>query len=81
MMKKYVFHYNGSEEICQEKEREYLEEHEMIYHEHLMEQDGNTCMADIEDASKAMNDFGPAVEAYFDDGNELTVYLSELEEI
>lgn len=71
MMKDYIFHYNGD----LANEHEDVEPGEMTYHEHLLEEDGNHCRADMEDR------FNLSVEAYFDDGNELTVWIDELEEV
>lgn len=48
-------------------------------HELLANQNGNICKANLDTAE--YNDIGKVVEAYFDDGNELNVYVSELEEI
>lgn len=76
-MKKYVFHYNGDCENLDESE--FLEPGEMTLHEHMIEEDGKTCtISDEVDTSSCGK---PCVEAYFDDGNELTVYLDELEEV
>ena len=75
-MKKYIFHYNGDLENVDESE--FLDPGEMTYHEHLLEEDGNVCMAvEIDDAITDR----PCAEAYFEDGNELIVYVDELEEV
>lgn len=71
MMKDYIFHYNGD----LAKEHEDVAPGEMTYHEHLVEEDGKHCRSDMEDR------FNLCVEAYFDDGNELTVWIDELEEV
>lgn len=71
MLKEYIFHYNGN--LADEKE--HVKPGEMTYHEHLVEENGKHCRADI-DARYALT-----VEAYFDDGNELSVYIDELEEV
>ena len=72
MLKDYIFHYNGD---LKDKLEE-VGEGELTYHEHLMMEDGKHCKADVEDR----NDSG-SVEAYFDDGNELSVWIDELEEV
>lgn len=71
MLKDYIFHYNGDmkdkyEKVC---------EGELTYHEHLMMEDGKHCKVDT--------DYDPlgGVVAYFDDGNELSVWIDELEEV
>ena len=71
MTKDYIFHYNG--DLAGEHEE--VAPGEMTYHEHLTEEDGKHCRADLE-SSPTHN-----VEAYFDDGNELTVWKNELEEV
>lgn len=75
-MKRYRFHYNN--DLADVHEEVY--DGELTYHEHLVEQDGNICSASVEDAYR---DGGGKLmtEAFFDDGNELTVYVDELEEI
>lgn len=70
MQKKYVFHYNGDLADTHEE----VEPGEMTYHEHLMAEDGKYCYASMESSPT------DRVEAYFDDGNELTVWKSELKE-
>ena len=72
----YKFHYNRDLEGIPEA----VEPGEMTYHEHLIEQDGRHCIADPDDAEDKY-DGRKTLEAYFDDGNELTVYLDELEEL
>ena len=74
-MMNYIFHYNGSEAETQETERKWLDEGELTYHEHLVQQDGNRCTADLSCAENG------TVCAFFEDGNELTVYLTELEAV
>ena len=74
-MKKYIFHYNGD----MANEHEEVEEGGMTYHEHLLQQDGNICEVDLSDAYEGP-DGKIRVEAFFEDGNELTVYTEELEE-
>ena len=76
-MKKYVFHYNY--DCADMNESEFLEPGEMTYHEHLIEEDGMICTISDEIETSACGK--PCVEAYFEDGNELTVYLDELEEV
>lgn len=73
MMKDYIFHYNG--DLANKHEDVALGE--MTYHEHLVEEDGKHCRADMDMKGR----FLPRVEAYFDDGNELTVWIDELEEV
>ena len=77
-MKKYIFHYNG--DCANVDESEFLEPGEMTYHEHLLAEDGKTCETDVSNPDVTSTGM-PCVEAYFEDGNELTVYLSELEEV
>lgn len=72
MLKDHIFHYNGD----LKDEHEEVGEGEFTYHEHLMMEDGKHCKADVE----GRNDSG-SVEAYFDDGNELSVWINELEEV
>lgn len=76
-MKKYVFHYNGDCENVDESK--FLEPGEMTYHEHLLQEDGNTCT--ISDKIEVNACGKPCVEAYFEDGNELIVFMDELEEV
>lgn len=71
MMKDYIFHYNGD---MKDKPEE-VGPGELTYHEHLMMEDGKHCRANLDDR------FNLGVEAYFDDGNELTVWIDELEEV
>lgn len=71
MLKDYIFHYNGD----LKDEQEEVGEGELTYHEHLMMEDRKHCKADINCASLG------GVEAYFDDGNELNVWIDELEEV
>lgn len=75
-LKRYRFRYNGD----LENEPEDIEEGEMTYHEHLLQQDGNTCLSNLSTAYRGC-DGRELVEAFFDDGNELTVYVDELEEL
>ena len=72
MLKDYIFHYNGD----MKDEEEEVEEGELTYHEHLRMEDGQHCRANLE----YRNDSG-SIEAYFDDGNELSVWIDELEEV
>ena len=75
MMKDYIFHYNGD----MANKHENVEPGEMTYHEHLVEEDGKHCRADMNNK----NEWGwiDEVVAYFDDGNELSVWIYELEEV
>ena len=83
MMKRYMFHYNGSEKENHYEQLDYYHlngDHESLTeHELLSRQDGNICKADLDSALD--NEVGKLVEAYFEDGNELDVYVTELEEI
>ena len=83
MMKMYRFHYNGSEQQNYLAQKEYYAGFEdddyLTEHELLSNQNGNMCRADLDAAE--YNGIGNVVEAYFDDGNELNVYVSELEKI
>ena len=71
MMKDYIFHYNGD----MAEEHEEVGHGEMTYHEHLKMEDGKHCRADLSHPSLGV------VEAYFDDGNELDVWITELEKV
>lgn len=71
MVRDYIFAYNGDMADVIDP----VEPGEMTYHEHLLQQDGHHCKADPDEAVDGI------VEAYFDDGNELNVYLFELTEI
>ena len=71
MLKEYIFHYNG--DLANEKE--VVAPGELTYHEHLVAENEKLCRANIEDRH------GNSVEAYFDDGNELSVWVDELEEV
>lgn len=73
---RYIFHYNGD----LTNEHEEVEDGGLTYHEHLTEEDGKPCEADLESGYRGP-DGKLRTEAYFDDGNELTVYADELEEI
>jgi len=70
-MKSYIFRYNGNMQDVHED----VEPGELTYHEHLMEQDGRRCTADLSTVDDGV------VEAYFEDGNELSVYPEELTEV
>ena len=74
MTKDYIFHYNGDLQGVPED----VEPGELTYHEHLLEQDGRHCIADLEDVE--IHNGRSVIPAFFDDGNELTVYLEELTE-
>ena len=73
---KYRFHYNGD----LANEREDVEPGELTYHEHLVQQDGHICEAEISTGFRGP-DGRIRVDAFFEDGNELTVYEEELEAI
>ena len=77
---RYIFHYNGDLADEQAEEKEGLEEGEYTYHEHLTLEDGKPCTADMSEAWRGC-DGRKMVDAFFDDGNELTVYEEELEAI
>ena len=82
MLKKYMFNYNGNEAKNHEIEKAYfndIEEEYLTEHELLSQVDGMVCIADIDDYDEGED--GPIVEAFFEDGNELNVYISELTEI
>lgn len=85
MMKRYRFHYNGSEQQNYLIQREYYDNFDedgllmLTEHEQLTNHNGNMCRADLDTAE--YNGIGKVVEAYFNDGNELNVYVGELEEI
>lgn len=82
MMKRYRFHYNGSEQQNYLVQREYYDNFDedgllmLTEHEQLTNHNGNMCRTDLDTAEG--NGIGKVVEAYFDDGNELNVYVSEL---
>ena len=65
--KEYIFHYD-LEHPCPQKS----------YHESLMLENGKKCKADIADADKNITGL---IEAYFEDGTELDVFIRELEEV
>ena len=76
-MKQYIFHYNG--DCVDVDESEFLEPGEMSYHEHLIQEDGKICQIGnwIDTAACGK----PCTEAYFEDGNELIVFMEELEAV
>lgn len=74
MLRDFIFHYRIHDAGTS---HEGLEPGEMSEHEHLMEQDGKHCQAHIE----PWYDEHSCFEVYFDDGNELDVYLCELEPV
>ena len=71
-MEEFIFRYNGDMANV-------VEEHDedgMTYHELLLQENGMRCRVYFEEW-----DSPEKGSAYFDDGNELTVYRTELEEI
>lgn len=67
-MKRYIFHYT-----IQDGDKEcFDDELACSYHDSLLSADGQECTAEFEDGDTI-------TEAFFDDGNELSVYVSELE--
>ena len=75
-LKNYLFRYNGD----LAGEHEDVAEGEMTYHEHLQQEDGNVCEADLDEGFR-----GPdgrfRVDAFLEDGNELSVFEDELTEV
>ena len=83
-MSKYLFHYNGSEAIYHDSQKRWYQEnlptddarYMLTEHEQLLRQDGNLCTVYM--ATKETWNGKEYVEAFFEDGNELTVCLDEL---
>ena len=79
--KRCVFHYNGDMKANEEEERRWLDPDEPTNHELLSAHDGQECTIWMYCEDFAIATGEPTTSAYFDDGNELTVYLSELNEL
>lgn len=80
MKKAYIFHYNGNMKSNEEEERKWLFPDELTNHEMLSNHDGQPCDRWTEDEDFELCSGELTTTAYFADGYELTVYLSELTE-
>lgn len=81
MNKRFVFHYNGDMKATEEEERKFLDPDELTTHEMLSKHDGEICTADPNCHGFCITTGKTVLTAYFDDGDEQTVYLSELTEV
>ena len=67
---KYIFHYDQTRKGSEEKFDGWSE------HDSLLSVDGKSCLADMSEVNQINT-----VVAYFEDGNELSVFCDELEEV
>lgn len=81
MKKTYTFHYNGNMKANEEEERRWIFPDELTNHEMLSMHDGQECTRWTDDEDWELLTGELTTTAYFEDGYELTVYLSELIEI
>ena len=81
MKKTYIFRYNGNMKNNEEFERKWLFPDELTNHQILANHDGQKCSRYTDDEEWELTTGEPLTTAYFEDGCEMTVYLSELTEI